>query len=185
MPKQHSIPLWWSHFITEYLKNGQNAKRAYLKVRPNVTERTAEVNAEKLLRNTDFVNLLKASTEKIEAKIAMTQERWAQLLADVCEVNLGEFLKTEEGSGDTQLVSDWKDKPKLHAIDSINLNTTTLESGAVVQRVSISKANKIEALKTLGKALGYLTEKVEHSGSVTYEIADPYAKPTNKDHPSV
>lgn len=162
--KQGTIPLWWDVFITEYLKNGQNGKLAYLKAHPKVTPRSAESSAERLLRNDDFLETLKKSQEKLETKMAMSRERWLSLLMDVAEFDVKDYLVDEDG--DITLAPDWKQKDKGHAIEMVDVKLTTLESGQVVKRVMIKKENKTKALEMIGKALGYMTEKVEVTGTI-------------------
>lgn len=179
-PSSKIIPLWWEVFVTEYLKNGQNASAAYRIAKPHVKQQTAEVDSTKLLRNPKFQAYLDSVQSKLAAKFEMSRERWLRLIADCAEFDIRDFLKLESGSGDVQLVEDWKEKSNGHAIAEVQLNTTTLESGAVVQRVKLSRESKLKALELLGKALGYLTERVEHSGSIgitfTQETQDEIAK---------
>lgn len=50
-------------FVNEYFKNGFNAKRAYMAISPNIDERSAEVNASKLLRNAKVRELIERKQE--------------------------------------------------------------------------------------------------------------------------
>jgi len=113
-------PIWWEVFISEYLRNGQNGKQAYLKARPKVSERTAEVESAKLLRKPEFEKLLNKATEQVCKKIGMSNEKWLEELISVAET----------------------------------------------KKVKVSAISKLKALEIIGKSLGYLTEKVEHSGTI-------------------
>lgn len=169
-------PIWWQVFISEYVKNGQNATQAYIKARPDIkNSATAAVMAERLLRKANFALILKEAQDKAVSKIEMSRERWLQLVSDCAGFDIRNYLKLESGSGDVQLVDDWKERVDGHAISEVQLNTTTLESGAVVQRVKLSRESKLKALEILGKALGFLTDKVDvkHHGSI--EVINPYA----------
>ncbi|MDD2709792.1 MAG: terminase small subunit [Verrucomicrobiae bacterium] len=172
--KIKQCPPWWGHFITEYLRNGQNAKRAYLKAKPKVTERTAEVESAKLLSKPDFLEQLKAAQENVAKRVGMTRDRWLQLLADVAEFDLREFLEIDPVTGDTRLVKDWKERAKGHAIESLKIRTTTLESGQVVQTVATTRDSKLKALELIGKSLQYLVEKVDVNH--TFDLADAIIK---------
>ena len=70
-----------------------------------------------------------------------------------------------------RLVKDWKEKLDAHVLEHVDLHTITLESGQVVQRVSVKAQSKLRALETIGKALGYFNEKVEHSDSSIFFIS--------------
>lgn len=168
-------PLWWEIFITEYLKNGQNGRAAYLKAKPKVKLSTAGTEAEKLLKKPEFQEALEKSREKIIEKTGMSREKWMNILCDVAELDITEFLCDD--NGDIDLIQNWKEKAGKHAIEAMDTRTTTLESGQVVRRVFIKKENKLKALEVIGKSLGYLTDKVEHSGSVSIVVEDPYAQP--------
>jgi phage terminase small subunit len=161
-------PLWWQVFITEYLKNGQIASAAYAKAKPHVGKRTANVEGAKLLSNPAFKLALEEAQSKAAAVIGMSRDRWLKMLCDVAEFDIRDYLKLESGSGDVQLVDDWKQKANGHAISEVQFQTTTLESGAVVQRVKVSRESKLKALEILGKSLGYLKDHVEHSGAVGF-----------------
>lgn len=159
MGKTKTTPLWWKIFALEYLKNGQNGTEAYMKARPKTKRSTAEANSSKLLGNAKFQAFYQPMIAKTEESIGMSRKRWFKLLADVAEFNISEFMFPV--GDDIQVVSDWDKNEKAHAIESIVAATTTGEDGQVFRRVSIKAASKIEALKVLGKALGYLEEKVD------------------------
>jgi hypothetical protein len=174
IPSTKLNPLWWEVFVTEYLKNGQNASAAYRIAKPHVKQQTAEVDSTKLLRNPKFVAFLNGVQSKLAAKFEMSRERWLQLIADCAEFDIRDYLKLESGSGDVQLVDDWKEKSNGHAIAEVQFSTTTLESGAVVQRVKLTRESKLKALDMIGRALGYVTDSVEHkhSGSLAVTFSD-------------
>lgn len=168
-------PLWWQIFITEYLKNGQNGTDAYLKARPKTSKNAARANAQRLLANDAFILLLEKSQVKVIEKTEMSRERWIELLADVAGSDIRDFLRTDS-RGDVHLVDDWKDRAGGHVINSISITTTETEHGGS-RRVLINRESKLKALEIMGKSLGYLTDKVEHSGSVSIVVEDPYAEP--------
>lgn len=62
-------------FIEEYVINGGNGRQAYLKVRPNVQENSAEVAASKILRRPEAQEYLaKLSEEVRSSKVADLEE---------------------------------------------------------------------------------------------------------------
>jgi hypothetical protein len=167
--KRKPDPLWWEVFISEYIQNGQNAKRAYMKAKPNVKERTAEVDSEKLLRKAEFLAKLKAAQSKASEEIEMPRLRWFRLLADIAEFDLPSYL-TEDGEGNTRLVSDWKGKENRHVLETVEIQTHKRYSKdgdllGETQNCNIRAASKLKALEMIGKALGYLKEEVKLSGA--------------------
>jgi hypothetical protein len=58
-------------FVAEYLRNGQNGTRAYLSIRPRVTERSAAVSANRLLKSPAVIEAIKgAVAERFDESIA-------------------------------------------------------------------------------------------------------------------
>lgn len=53
-------------FLAEWLNNGKNAKRAYLKFHPNVSEHSAEVLGSRQLRKVDILPFLVEVAKKDE-----------------------------------------------------------------------------------------------------------------------
>jgi len=157
-PGQKPPPFWWHTFTTEWMRNGQNVRAAYLMARSGAkcSRETASAEGARLLRNPRFKIFLDGMMKEAGACVGMTRNRWLSLLKDCAEFDLRSYLRLESGSGDVQLSPDWQERHDGHALQSVELATTTQESGAVVQRVKLKAAGKLEALKTLGMALGYL-----------------------------
>ncbi|MCR4299298.1 MAG: terminase small subunit [Gallionella sp.] len=64
-----------SDFVEEYLKNGRNGTRAYMKVYPDITNpETAKVAASRLLTNVHVSTLLSEREEEIRAKYRLTTD---------------------------------------------------------------------------------------------------------------
>jgi phage terminase small subunit len=167
------VPLWWQEFISEYLKNGENAKQAYLKVKPHCAPSTAEVKGSELVRNGKFSKALQEARVKAESKIDMSREKWLKLVCDVAGFNITELF-TENGD----LNPKWKELKAAHVIEAIQSASTTNADGQVFSRVQVKAASKIKALELLGKALGYLDEKVNvnHSGKVDLVLSEQVLK---------
>lgn len=169
-------PLWWDVFMTEYMSNGQNGRAAYMKARPGTPSNTAGTMASRLLNKVEFRSSLDRRLQKVAEKLEMTREEWLKLVADVGRFNLPSFLRSGE-QDDVRMTDGWQDHEDAHCIESFQTATTTNEDGQVFTRVSVKAHNKMKALEVIGKALGYLTDKVEHSGNVTLVMIDPYAEP--------
>ncbi len=86
MNKQ-SDPEWWQIFITEYLTNGNNGKKAYLHCH-KVKDSTAEVEASKLLRKPKFKKLMDGCVQHLREKETMSREDWLKTLTDVGQRNV-------------------------------------------------------------------------------------------------
>lgn len=176
MARKNKNPEWWKIFIKEYLTNGNNGSAAYKLTHPKASKETCEVNASRLLSNAKFNNELSTAKKKLEDKLEMSKEEWLRLHADIARFDIRDFITIDSTTGDTQLVPDWKEKPNGHAISEMQIATTTQESGAVVQRVKIVRDSKLGALTNIGKALGYVEDKVKVSGEVKLTAAEALAR---------
>lgn len=170
------FPSWWETFAAEYLTNGQNATAAYLKAKPHVKHTTAMCGSHKLLNNPRFKDFLASRQDDISRRCDMTLEKWLKMLTEIAGFDIRSLLELEPETGDVRLAKNWQTRPDGHALESVSIRTTTLESGAVVQRVDLKRDNKLKAAEMLGKALGYLKDKVEVDGSCVIEVIDPYAE---------
>jgi phage terminase small subunit len=61
-------------FVEEYIANGRNGKQAYKKFHPNVTDRTAEVTASRLLRKVEVSAYLDQREQELRVKYRLTTD---------------------------------------------------------------------------------------------------------------
>ena len=70
-------------FCREYVKNGLNGTKAYMKAYPDCTEETARINASKLLTKTNIQNYIKELQDKAESKDIMTTIQKKEFLTNM------------------------------------------------------------------------------------------------------
>ena len=75
----------------------RNARRAYKKVYPNVTDATADVNASKLLKNAKVIAYIESIEKRVEEKTEITQERILREYARIAFLDPRKFFD-ENGS---------------------------------------------------------------------------------------
>ena len=86
-------------FCQEYIKNGNNGTKAYMKVYPDSSEESAMVGASRLLRNAKVQEYLKSLQQKVEKKSIMSAEERMEFLTKVVngkvedKVYMGDKLK--------------------------------------------------------------------------------------------
>lgn len=85
-------------FADIYLKDPRrNARRAYKKVYPKVTNQTADVNASKLLKNTKVLayieNIERITTERVELNVEWVKKR----LKNFSDSKITDYFKIEKG----------------------------------------------------------------------------------------
>jgi hypothetical protein len=116
-----------------------------------------------LLNNAKFKAYLDAELAKSSQKLAMSREEWLKGVAEIARFNLADYF--EQKGDDLDVSEDIFNKPDRHVIESIKVKTTTDEKGQVYRNIEFKAASKITAYQILGKALGFLDEKIEHSHS--------------------
>lgn len=154
-------PQWWHEFAVEYLKNGENAVQAYLKVQPHVTAASASVLATRLLTNVVFLRVFRMHKAQGLAAIALNRDEWFKRMADAVRFDLRTYLKLRP-DGDLEMVENWQEKGDGHVIERLKVNTTETDGERPVTRriFEIRGPNKLRALEVLGKALGIYTESL-------------------------
>jgi phage terminase small subunit len=70
-------------FADEYLVNGMNGQRAYMKVYNIIREDTARVNASKLLTNPNIKDYISAAQKELEKKQLISKEEVIQRLLQI------------------------------------------------------------------------------------------------------
>lgn len=86
-------------FCQEYIKNGNNGTKAYMKVYPGSSEESAMTGASRLLRNDKVQDYLKSLQDKVEKKTIMSAEERMEFLTKVVngkikdKVYMGDKLK--------------------------------------------------------------------------------------------
>lgn len=130
--------------------------------RPLAKLSTSGTEACRLLKTPQIQSLIQSYINSTASDLSMSKQEWLRLAADTARFDIRQYLQTESGSGDVQLVEDWQSKPGGHALESVELATTTLESGQVVQRVKLKASSKMKALELVGKAMGYIEDEAVH-----------------------
>lgn len=170
MSQHDKIPIWWEVFVTEYLKDG-NASRSYQVARPKTKGNVAEAAASRLLRHVKFASYLQLQRDKLTKKQEMTREEWLRINAEMARCDIRDFLE-EDDIGDITLSKDWKTKKNGAALEAIETQTVTLESGAVVRKVKLKRESKAKALENIGKALDFIADKHELKADIHITAED-------------
>ena len=79
-------------FCQEYIKNGNNGTKAYMKVYPDSSEESAMVGASRLLRNVKVQEYLQSLQKKVERKSIMSAEERMEFLTKVVNGNVEDKL---------------------------------------------------------------------------------------------
>lgn len=160
----------YKQFADEYLKS-LNATQSYLKVYPNSTRRTAEVESSKLLRKPEIQQYLNERLEQLEEETHVSISRIVQELAKIAFADIGDFIDLKNYTiftdGRGKEVKEFYIKPEdLDKIDSSLIS----EISKTKHGFKVKLHDKQKALELLGKRFALFTDNL-NVGSMD-EIAD-------------
>lgn len=142
-------------FCKEYVKD-LNAKKAYVRTYGNVTDRTAETNGSKLLRNTEVQHRISELQEKRAAKHDITADRVLMELANVAFANIG-LVAEWDSEGKVTLKEKDEMGIGLHALSSIqSVDTYDKDGNHLSTKNKFTMHDKLKALELLSRHLGLL-----------------------------
>jgi phage terminase small subunit len=151
-------------FIREYLKslNATAAAKA-----AGYSEKTAEQQGCRLLRNVQIAEEVAKAQEKRCEKLEISADRVLQELALLGFANMMDYMTITAG-GEAFVDLSKLTREQAAAIQEITVDETGGGSGdnkrEAVQRTRFKLANKKDALELLGKHLKLFTEKIELTG---------------------
>lgn len=147
-------------FADEYLID-LNATQAYKRAGYKVSERVAAVNASKLLARPEVVAYIAKRQQELQKKTAITQEAVLEELRRIAFANTADFVQVVQGEHGCEVAlraTNELPKEALSALASIKEGRCGIE---------VKLHDKVRALELLGRHLGLLVDKVEHSGKVS------------------
>lgn len=151
-------------FCDEYLID-LNATRAYKVAYPRVQQRTAEVNGNKLLSNTEVKNYIQERIEERKKRTEVTQDMVINELKAIAFSNATSFVNVKNG---VVLIDD------TNGLDEgIKKTIVGIKEGR--NGIEVKMADKMQALEMLGRHLGMFKEKIEltnNTSEITKEIDD-------------
>jgi len=139
-------------FAIKYIELDFNATQAYVKVY-KVSERTAEVNGHKLLRNAkireyidkELDNII-GNTKELEKQVIEEYKKIAFAnIKDYIDVETGEYIMTEDS--------------ETGAVESIQVDSVRTKDGESIEKRKFKLHDKIKALDSLAKLVIGMTEK--------------------------
>lgn len=139
--------------------NGGMAAAAYRLARPSAMANTEciEERAQRLCRVPVVIELMNRERAVLMERGRMSRDEWDRIITDVARFDIRNFLRANESTGELELDPEWKSRLDGHVLETLEQTSTTLESGAVVNRLKVKVASKLEALNLYGKAMGWTT----------------------------
>lgn len=159
-PKQRS-------FIAEYLvdKNGTQAA-----IRAGYSPKTANEQASRLLANVNISTLVAEGLAKQVHQTQITAERTLREIVTLATMDLRGFYD-ESGNLKPLHTLTPEQGAALAGVETLKRNITAGD-GEMETVYKIKLWDKTRALEMLAKHFALLTERIEHSGEVTYKWQD-------------
>lgn len=153
-------------FADAYLANGGNATEAAIAA--GYSARTAKQQGSRLLTNADLGAYIQERRAE-ESQLARMERD--ELLGHLEALIRADLRDVAEWDADalTLVASDELDDDAAASIQSLSVVVETYEGETGLRqtrRIKIRQHDKLRAAMTYAKARGWLTEKVEHSGTV-------------------
>jgi phage terminase small subunit len=156
-----------TRFVQEYLID-LNATQAA--IRAGYSKKAANTDGPRLLVNACIQKAIQKAMAKTAMRLEITRDEWLGELKLIGFSDLANHITVNEDTGAIR-AKGFEDMPRgaSRALESITEIRTIHEDpkgeqSIVNERVTFKLHSKIEALKTIGKHLGFLTDKIEYSG---------------------
>jgi phage terminase small subunit len=152
-------------FVEEYIANGRNAKQAYKKFHPKVTERTAEVEGSKFLRKPEVAAYLQQRELELQDKSQLTTERVLKELSRLVFIDVRKLYK-EDGSLKAPHELDDDTAAALASIETEELYDNSGEERKPIGKLKkVRLFNKSEAIRDAMKHLGLFEKDQSQLGA--------------------
>lgn len=158
----HKLTPKQERFCLEYMKD-LNATQAA--VRTGYSEKAAEVQGHRMLRNVKVATRIQALMNKRSQKLEITADLVLQEILKLAQFDIADIY---DESGKLLPVKDIPERARK-ALVGIDIYTDFTEGVEVGETKKVKMADKLRALELLGKHLKLFTDRVEHTGKVTLE----------------
>lgn len=135
-------------FCLEFLKNGENAKRAYMAVHPKAKERTAEVEGSKLLRKPEIAAFIEKERDERKKRLRMYGDEALEAITRIARGDPRQLFRNNR----LLPIDEWP----ADALDCVKAIKPTPFGTAIIFY------DKLRARELMAVADGKLRTKVDH-----------------------
>ena len=157
-------------FPKEFLVDMNATKAAK---RCGYSRKTAYSQGQRLLKNVEIQKAIREGMEKRQERLEISADKWLREVAILGFSDIANYITIDEGG--MIVAKMFEEMPKdssraLEVCEEIRTikETTSSEKGTETDvlnsRIRFKTHSKLGALELIGKHLGFLKEKVEHSG---------------------
>jgi len=144
-------------FCQELIRAGLNAKAAYLKVHPEVTPRTAEVNGHRMLRNAEVQAVLLPMLEKLFIDAGIEADYVFKRWVEMSQASPLDYFKIAKDGKLGEL-----DLSNLTEAQRLNLKAIKVTQTKFGETITVTVCDQARAVNMIAKHLGLLTEKTDN-----------------------
>ena len=156
-----------ARFVEEYLVDLNATQSA---IRAGYSLRTAKSQGQRLLTFVDIGAAIAKAQEKRSERLEITLDKWLRELAIIGFSDLKDYLGISADTGAIRAKA-FEEMPEgaSRALEAIEENRAIKEnsdgeSTTVYDKIKFKMHDKLGALEKIGKHLGFIKEKIEHSG---------------------
>jgi phage terminase small subunit len=149
-------------FITEYLIDMNGTQAA---IRAGYSEKSAETQASRLLRNDKVKRKIKELQDKRAEKVGITAERVLQELALIGFSNIQDYLDDKNHIGELTKL----DEVKAKAIGSVKVSVIETKQGTYTE-TQFKLHDKLSALEKIAKHIGFFQRDNEQKGADVEQV---------------
>jgi phage terminase small subunit len=124
----------------------------------------------------DIATAIAKAQEKRSERLEITLDKWLRELAIIGFSDLKDYLDISEDTGAIRAKA-FKEMPEgtSRALEAIEENRAIKEnsdggSTTVYDKIKFKMHDKLGALEKIGKSLGFLKDKIDHSGEVAHTV---------------
>lgn len=156
-------------FISEYLID-LNATQAA--IRAGFSKRTAYSQGQRLLKNVEVQGAITEAQAKRAERLEITADKWLRELAIIGFSDLADYIEINNDTGAIRAKGfEEMSEAKSRALESIQEDRIVREDAKgeqsiVNEKVKFKLHDKLSALEKIGKHLGFLKDKIEHTGDL-------------------
>lgn len=143
-------------FVDEYFKDFNGTMAA---TRAGYSAKTAGSIAERLLKKVEIKELIAARRKELEIAAKMTQEEWVKRWELLSRANLKQLASWQQETEASDATLKVKSSEEMSDEEAWLLNEISIKKGKHGNSLGIKVTPKHEALRELGKALGYYPER--------------------------
>lgn len=153
-------------FADAYLANGGNATEAAIAA--GYSAKTAKQQGSRLLTNADLAAYIQERRDEETELARMDRDEFLAHLEELIRADLRDVAEWDRDSVDL-IASEELGDEAARSIQSLSVVVETYEGetgSRQTRRIKVRQHDKLRAAMLYAKARGWLTDKVEHSGTV-------------------